>query len=1131
MLMALLPLAGWAEAVDVTISIKNLSAVYGTLNATACPSLQESDISIIAPTTGAPAKSAIIGCLTVTRQDNGRDAGKYEINIDQTSGTADYNIIVMNSPKLTITRKAIAYTAQFTKEYDGSAMSSFTVSKDADASTYSLSTFEKASWDSWADIALTLAPVGTQTNKVNAGTYSSNVNATISEAAQANYDFTATKGTLTISAYAIDQTDSKVTVEIDGAKSVDYAAAGYDVPNVIVKYNGTTLTAGEDKDYTVAWSPAATAGKFTYAGTYTATVTGKNNFKNTATTTFKINGQSLDGAVITLSQDSYIYDGTAKTPTVSSIRFGSTDLTVSDFDVAYENNKNAGTATVTVTGKNNTTYFNQQATKEFTIEQFDLALASNNVTIDDIADLTYNTKEQKPTPVVKINGTALAASTGSGNNKVTNWTAAYENNTNASTTTTLAKVTVTGTGNYKNSVAKTFTIQQKDISTLDASDFAAYDNQTYSGEQIKPATTGKVRFTHTPASGDDPAESVTLAETTDYTVAYGANNTVAAGGTITYTGTGNYKGTKTVNFNIVKKALTITAKSYTINFGATRPTYEVEYDGLVANDLDENGTPKTGVFTTAPTVKQCTLNTTTEENTTNAGTYALVIFGGSTAHAAVAPNYDINATTGYVDGTLVINANLVTLKVKNKKVPYGTSEPTYTIAASATDGTVASNATDFNNFYELEIVGDASADLATLTSGQVFTFTREKAATKTVGTYNIKVSGATTIAGGYNVTYQDGTLEIEKLKLRAVAQDKTVAWNGGEPTMTAGYNDITSTDNIKFQTYVNNDATKALTDVTLPSVTGVADVAAMGDVVSKIEWVNEAGEAYTSGWTKGHPGTIKVTLKADLSAYEPNYDIAGIDGKVTWTGLDLSTLALDGASAQYAAIQGIDNLQYTTVTVKTGRTGAREIKKQGWNAYILPFKTSVAEISKMTAIGYAVVNVLDAENSSEGNIKFKLWMGDIEANQPFCMKTLNDLPGTTALTFTNKTIVAPAAAKVEVPVGDTGAKFIGCYDEYEITSAAQNENYCFNGGWFTASNSYPVKPFEAYIDRGTSSAPELHITFEEIDGSATAITSIIAEGTSALKADGWYTLSGVKLQAAPTEKGVYVKDGKKVVIK
>ena len=51
-------------------------------------------------------------------------------------------------------------------------------------------------------------------------------------------------------------------------------------------------------------------------------------------------------------------------------------------------------------------------------------------------------------------------------------------------------------------------------------------------------------------------------------------------------------------------------------------------------------------------------------------------------------------------------------------------------------------------------------------------------------------------------------------------------------------------------------------------------------------------------------------------------------------------------------------------------------------------------------------------------------------------------------------------------------------------------------------------------------------TFQYSD--LTAIEGLTSTDTS----DGaWYTLSGQKLDGEPTEKGVYIKDGKKVVIK
>ena len=56
---------------------------------------------------------------------------------------------------------------------------------------------------------------------------------------------------------------------------------------------------------------------------------------------------------------------------------------------------------------------------------------------------------------------------------------------------------------------------------------------------------------------------------------------------------------------------------------------------------------------------------------------------------------------------------------------------------------------------------------------------------------------------------------------------------------------------------------------------------------------------------------------------------------------------------------------------------------------------------------------------------------------------------------------------------------------------------------------------------------------EEIDGTKTAIKAIDAETVSSNidNRTGWYTIGGMKLQSAPTQKGIYINNGKKVVVK
>jgi len=105
----------------------------------------------------------------------------------------------------------------------------------------------------------------------------------------------------------------------------------------------TDLVAG--KDYTVAYTNNINA------GTAKAVVTGKGNYSGTIEKEFTITPASIAGKTVTLSQVSYTYDGTAKTPEVSVVGLKAGV----DYTVAYANNINVGTATVTITGKGNYT--------------------------------------------------------------------------------------------------------------------------------------------------------------------------------------------------------------------------------------------------------------------------------------------------------------------------------------------------------------------------------------------------------------------------------------------------------------------------------------------------------------------------------------------------------------------------------------------------------------------------------------------------------------------------------------------------------------------------------------------------------------------------------------------------------
>ena len=214
-----------------------------------------------------------------------------------------------------------------------------------------------------------------------------------------------------------------------------------------------------------------------------------------------------------------------------------------------------------------------------------------------------------------------------------------------------------------------------------------------------------------------------------------------------------------------------------------------------------------------------------------------------------------------------------------------------------------------------------------------------------------------------------------------------------------------------------------------------------------------------------------------------------------------------------------------------------------WNSLILPFDITIPELS--AAFGYAIFNVVDEANSKEGSVKFKLEMGidgAIKANTPILIKTMADYAGAQVIHFYDKTIVAPAAAKVEKAIGSTGYKFVGTYETVAVDNATPDYHFWIGSTdapahiGASSANTWNVLPFACYVDQTANAnvpAADMIFTFEDIDGNTTAIRGISSDNADKVKAfgEGWYNLNGVKLQGAPTEKGIYIKDGKKVVLK
>ena len=293
-----------------------------------------------------------------------------------------------------------------------------------------------------------------------------------------------------------------------------------------------------------------------------------------------------------------------------------------------------------------------------------------------------------------------------------------------------------------------------------------------------------------------------------------------------------------------------------------------------------------------------------------------------------------------------------------------------------------------------------------------------------------------------------------------------------------------------------------------------------------------------SGATGEYPEAVIVTLdkEANVAALK-NYTIELVKGTLTISGVN--ALVLDPTNeeeGETVAAKIADNAGaiVEAVTVKnlvnflgtTGWESDQTIQAEQWYTLVLPFKVTVRELSEQ--FGYAIVNVPNTNNTDENAIYFQLTMQEIPANTLMAFKVdeTTNLENREII-FKNKTIEASTG---EWATDLAGNKFIGVYSKKTITDANDWILWPGNGGFYSASawGGIEIYPLNGYIHFEKLSA-KASIFMEEANGEITAINTITSESNDN-NAEGWYSVDGVKLNAQPTQKGIYIHNGKKVVI-
>ena len=447
-----------------------------------------------------------------------------------------------------------------------------------------------------------------------------------------NYKLDTVNGELVVNKKEL--TDGDVTVTVLGETPV------YDgsekKPAVEVKYGETTLAAA---DYTVSYSNNVNAG----VNTASVTVTSNDNssYKFTATKNFTIAQAPISGAMIA-NIPSVTYNTRAHTPEVT-VRFNGSKLTDADYTVSYsEDCINAGTVTVTVTGKGN---FTGTASKTFTINKAGLTL--NPCTISELCTETDLKTRTLPSDFflagetetgfsIKLTAVeggddifAVAPAVVEGENKIT---FRLKNEVGAATFT----VTVTPvSGNY-NGGSYALTISTHDRTDVSGSISFPDGSAVYTGTGIKyenatiSGYSGTLRYGYTPnastgASLDASGLPLTVGT---YTVAVTFNSDASFGyKTATFTitkatptGTPGYTKLETSGKTLADAKLTV---------GTIRPAGTIAWD-LPLTTVLEDGKAYAWTFTPADTHNYTILTGTLVPYVDDGMDYIPGVIGGNT---------------------------------------------------------------------------------------------------------------------------------------------------------------------------------------------------------------------------------------------------------------------------------------------------------------------------------------------------------------------------------------------------------------------------------------------------------------------------------------------------------------------
>ena len=378
---------------------------------------------------------------------------------------------------------------------------------------------------------------------------------------------------------------------------------------------------------------------------------------------------------------------------------------------------------------------------------------------------------------------------------------------------------------------------------------------------------------------------------------------------------------------------------------------------------------------------------------------------------------------------------------------------------------------------------------------------------------------------------------------------------------------VTVADDVTVGIYDSNYGAKTYTikKSTISSIS-IWERDAKQTTTFKFEGANTVAKLTTSQYAKyvlAAGATLTAPENQNVASFSEDYKLIYENGTYKLEALKIANLTIvheDYMSYENKYVKQVDALTYTRVIYPADVCYAADenLSAQKWVSFCLPFRIPV---DKLNADKYEVAylnNVLSYDDNADGKIDrmrmeyIKVKSGTLHANTPYMIRIkgnnlddedkLSDGYALLKIELQDVELCMTSDLKsINMASSIVECTLAGLYDYKYISpqaaGAAEKYYQSYNGKWaLGAENGLEFYPFEAYLKIVAKEGspiefnPEALKTIggyavgEEYDG-----TTYIYEVESEDANGAVYDLSGRRVNA--TEKGVYIVNGKKVLVK